>query len=228
MDLLLLNNKSLLEALKVSLIVVLLVIIFTLFISVTMTVLMGLKKKNWTNLVELILILPMFIPPSAIGYLILIVLGRNGIIGKFLYQSFDISIIFTLTAAVIAGVVVTIPIMYQSIQAAIRSIDREVIEAARVFGANELTIWLKIILPLSTNGILNGMLLSFARAFGEFGATILVAGNIPGKTQTLPMALYYAIENNNDRQAMSILLVIFIVAIFLLSLYKTLLNYVNR
>ncbi|MEE0880297.1 MAG: ABC transporter permease subunit, partial [Turicibacter sp.] len=174
MDLLLLNNKSLLEALKVSLIVVLLVIIFTLFISVTMTVLMGIKKKNWTNLVELILILPMFIPPSAIGYLILIVLGRNGIIGKFLYQSFDISIIFTLTAAVIAGVVVTIPIMYQSIQAAIRSIDREVIEAARVFGANELTIWLKIILPLSTNGILNGMLLSFARAFGEFGATILV------------------------------------------------------
>lgn len=228
MDLLLLNNKSLLEALKVSLIVVLLVIIFTLFISVMMTVLMGLKKKHWTNLVELILILPMFIPPSAIGYLILIVLGRNGIIGKFLYQSFDISIIFTLTAAVIAGVVVTIPIMYQSIQAAIRSIDREVIEAARVFGANELTIWLKIILPLSTNGILNGMLLSFARAFGEFGATILVAGNIPGKTQTLPMALYYAIENNNDRQAMSILLVIFIVAIFLLSLYKTLLNYVNR
>lgn len=228
MDLLLLNNKSLLEALKVSLIVVLLVIIFTLFISVTMTVLMGLKKKNWTNLVELILILPMFIPPSAIGYLILIVLGRNGIIGKFLYQSFDISIIFTLTAAVIAGVVVTIPIMYQSIQSAIRSIDREVIEAARVFGANELTIWLKIILPLSTNGILNGMLLSFARAFGEFGATILVAGNIPGKTQTLPMALYYAIENNNDGQAMSILLVIFIVAIFLLSLYKTLLNNVNR
>lgn len=228
MDLLLLNNKSLLEALKVSLIVVLLVIIFTLFISVMMTVLMGLKKKHWTNLVELILILPMFIPPSAIGYLILIVLGRNGIIGKFLYQSFDISIIFTLTAAVIAGVVVTIPIMYQSIQAAIRSIDREVIEAARVFGANELTIWLKIILPLSTNGILNGMLLSFARAFGEFGATILVAGNIPGKTQTLPMALYYAIENNNDGQAMSILLVIFIVAIFLLSLYKTVLNYVNR
>jgi molybdate transport system permease protein len=114
--------------------------------------------------------------------------------------------------------------MYQSIQAAIRSIDREVIEAARVFGANELTIWLKIIFPLSTNGILNGMLLSFARAFGEFGATILVAGNIPGKTQTLPMALYYAIENNNDGQAMSILLVIFIVAIFLLSLYKTLLN----
>jgi len=228
MGLLLLNNKSLFEPLKVSLIVVLLVIIFTLFISVMMTVLMGLRKKRWTNLVELILILPMFIPPSAIGYLILIILGRNGIIGKFLYQSFDISIIFTLTAAVIAGVVVTIPIMYQSIQAAIRSIDREVIEAARVFGANELTIWLKIILPLSTNGILNGMLLSFARAFGEFGATILVAGNIPGKTQTLPMALYYAIENNNDGQAMSILLVIFIVAIFLLSLYKTLLNYVNR
>lgn len=83
-------------------------------------------------------------------------------------------------------------------------------------------IWLKIILPLSINGILNGILLSFARAFGEFGATILVAGNIPGKTQTLPMAMYYAIENNNTEMATQILLIILIVAIFLMSLYKTL------
>lgn len=228
MDLLLLNNETLLEALKVSLIVVLCVVLITLIIVLTVIVLMGLKKRRLASYIEWLFILPMFIPPSAIGYLILITLGRNGFIGKFLYQSFDISIIFTLTAAVIAGVVVTIPIMYQSIKAPISSIDQEVIEAARVFGANELTIWIKIILPLSINGILNGMLLSFARAFGEFGATILVAGNIPGKTQTLPMALYYAIENNNEVQAIAILFVIVIIAIFLMSLYKMLLNYVNR
>ena len=169
----------------------------------------------------------MFIPPSAIGYIILMIFGRQGWIGRFLYQMFDISIIFTLTAAVIAGIVVTFPIMYQSIKAAVLSIDEDVLNAARVYGASELTIWLKIIFPLSIQGILNGMLLSFARAFGEFGATILVAGNIPGKTQTLPMALYYAIENNDNQQALLILVVIFIVAIFLVSLYKTLLNYMR-
>jgi len=161
-------------------------------------------------------------PRSFLPYLILIILGKNGWIGRFLNQNFNLSIIFTLSAAVIAGIMVSIPIMYQSIKSAITSVDEDIINAARVFGASEWVIWLKIILPLSINGILNGILLSFARAFGEFGATILVAGNIPGKTQTLPMAMYYAIENNNTEMATQILLIILIVAIFLMSLYKTL------
>ncbi|MDO5793911.1 MAG: molybdate ABC transporter permease subunit [Turicibacter sp.] len=221
------NHKTLIEASKVSFIVVLLVVLIGFILAMSAIIGIGFNKKRRYRWLEVLFILPMFIPPSAIGYLILIVFGRNGWIGRFLYETFDISIIFTLSAAVIAGVVVTFPIMYQSIKSAVLSIDEDIINAARVYGASELTIWLKIILPLSIHGILNGMLLSFARAFGEFGATILVAGNIPGKTQTLPMALYYAIENNNDQQAMLILVVIFIVAIFLVSIYKTLLNYMR-
>ena len=182
----------------------------------------GLNKHKSIRSLDFIFLLPLFIPPSAIGYLILIILGKNGWIGRFLNQNFNLSIIFTLSAAVIAGIMVSIPIMYQSIKSAITSVDEDIINAARVFGASEWVIWLKIILPLSINGILNGILLSFARAFGEFGATILVAGNIPGKTQTLPMAMYYAIENNNTEMATQILLIILIVAIFLMSLYKTL------
>ena len=221
------NNKVLIEASKVSFTVVLLVVLIGLLLAMGAVIFIGFNQKKRYRWLEGLFILPMFIPPSAIGYIILMIFGRQGWIGRFLYQMFDISIIFTLTAAVIAGIVLTFPIMYQSIKAAVLSIDEDVLNAARVYGASELTIWLKIIFPLSIQGILNGMLLSFARAFGEFGATILVAGNIPGKTQTLPMALYYAIENNDNQQALLILVVIFIVAIFLVSLYKTLLNYMR-
>ena len=221
------NSKVLIEASTVSFTVVLLVVLIGLLLAMGAVIFIGFNQKKRYRWLEGLFILPMFIPPSAIGYIILMIFGRQGWIGRFLYQMFDISIIFTLTAAVIAGIVVTFPIMYQSIKAAVLSIDEDVLNAARVYGASELTIWLKIIFPLSIQGILNGMLLSFARAFGEFGATILVAGNIPGKTQTLPMALYYAIENNDNQQALLILVVIFIVAIFLVSLYKTLLNYMR-
>ncbi|MDB8573764.1 molybdate ABC transporter permease subunit [Turicibacter sanguinis] len=210
------------DATLISIKVVLIAVITTFILTLIAVWRIGLNKHKSIRSLDFIFLLPLFIPPSAIGYLILIILGKNGWIGRFLNQNFNLSIIFTLSAAVIAGIMVSIPIMYQSIKSAITSVDEDIINAARVFGASEWVIWLKIILPLSINGILNGILLSFARAFGEFGATILVAGNIPGKTQTLPMAMYYAIENNNTEMATQILLIILIVAIFLMSLYKTL------
>ena len=210
------------DATLISIKVVLIAVITTFILALIAVWGIGLNKHKSIRSLDFIFLLPLFIPPSAIGYLILIILGKNGWIGRFLNRNFNLSIIFTLSAAVIAGIMVSIPIMYQSIKSAITSVDEDIINAARVFGASEWVIWLKIILPLSINGILNGILLSFARAFGEFGATILVAGNIPRKTQTLPMAMYYAIENNNTEMATQILLIILIVAIFLMSLYKTL------
>ena len=210
------------DATLISIKVVLIAVITTFILTLIAVWGIGLNKHKSIRSLDFIFLLPLFIPPSAIGYLILIILGKNGWIGRFLNQNFNLSIIFTLSAAVIAGIMVSIPIMYQSIKSAITSVDEDIINAARVFGASEWVIWLKSILPLSINGIWNGILLSFARAFGEFGATILVAGNIPGKTQTLPMAMYYAIENNNTEMATQILLIILIVAIFLMSLYKTL------
>lgn len=210
------------EATNISIKVVLLSVIITFVLSLLALRLIGLNKHKVIRSLDVLFLLPMFIPPSALGYLILIGLGKNSFIGKILNQNFHVSIIFTLSAATIAGILVSLPIMYQSIKTAITSVDEDIINAARVFGASEWVVWMKIILPLSINGILNGIVLSFARAFGEFGATILVAGNIPGKTQTLPMAMYYAIENNKTEMATQILLIILIVAIFLMSLYKTL------
>ncbi|MGL4335721.1 MAG: molybdate ABC transporter permease subunit [Turicibacter sp.] len=215
------------EATKISLIVVILSVSMTLLLALLAVVFIGLNKRKVIKALELLIMLPMFIPPSAIGYLILIILGRNGFIGKFLNHQFNVSIIFTLSAAVIAAIIVTLPIMYQSIKSAVLSVDEEVIDAALVFGANDWVLFTKIIFPLARNGIFNGMLLSFARAFGEFGATILVAGNIPGQTQTLPMAMYYAIETNDNGAAIKILGIVLIVAIFLMSLYSTLTKRLN-
>lgn len=208
------------EATIISLKVVTLSLIITLIISIIAVLLI--KEKN--KFIEVLLILPMFMPPSAIGYLILLTLGRNSFVGKFLKESLDVSIIFTISAAVIAAIVVTIPIMYQNIKVAIESVDIDLKNAAKDCGANNIQVFMKITLPLAKRGILNGVVLSFARAFGEFGATILVAGNLPGKTQTLPMAMYYAIEGNNNSDATKIFIIVIIIAIFLMTIH----NYLQK
>ncbi|MBU3108562.1 molybdate ABC transporter permease subunit [Clostridium gasigenes] len=212
------------DAVYTSVKVVLISLIITLGISIVAIKILTRKTTKFKKIIETLIILPMFIPPSAIGYLILIICGKNGPIGKILNENFNTSIIFTLSAAVIAAVIVTLPIMYQSIKVGVLSVDKDVKDAARAGGASEFQVFTKIILPLSRRGILTGILLSFARAFGEFGATILVAGNIPGKTQTLPMSMYYAIENNNNKEAVIILIIVFIIAVFLMSLYSYLIN----
>lgn len=211
-----------LSAFVISIEVVTISIIITLLISLGLIFLLKDREKTYRNIVEILILLPMFIPPSAIGYLILIVLGKSSVLGGFLNRVFNISIIFTIWAAVIAAILVTLPIMYQNIKTALESVDSELKDSARSCGANEFIVFTKITLPLAKNGILNAILLSFARAFGEFGATILVAGNIPGKTQTIPMAMYYAIEGNNTIESLKILVVILVVAIFMLSIYRTL------
>ncbi|MDU1854489.1 MAG: ABC transporter permease subunit, partial [Clostridium baratii] len=163
-------------------------------------------------------------PPSAVGYLVLIALGRRGFLGSMLYENFNISIIFTWFAAVIVGVIVSLPVMYQSIKTSILSIDEDIKNAAREMGASEFQVFRKISLPLCKKGILTGLILSIARVFGEFGATILVAGNIPGETQTVPMAMYYAIENNDVLASKTILIIIVIISIVLTCLYNKILK----
>lgn len=147
---------------------------------------------------EVLLILPMVLPPTVTGFGLLVLLGKNGLIGKFLLVHFNFRIIFTWIAAVIASFVVSLPIMYQSVKGAFLNVDPTWANAARTLGASESRIFWTITLPLSTPGIVSGLVLSFSRALGEFGATLMVAGNIPGKTQTIPMAIYYAIDQGQQ------------------------------
>ena len=201
--------NSTITSIKVSLISVLI----TFFISITFIYFNSYKKNKKKSIMDILILLPMFVPPSAIGYIILITLGKNSFIGVILEKYFNIRIIFTIQACIIASVIVTLPLMYQSIKTSIFAIDQDIINASKLDGASDFKIFTKIILPLCKNGIYSGILLSFARSLGEFGATILVAGNIPGKTQTLPMAMYNAIEANQTKTTIIILFVILSISI---------------
>ncbi|BBB89784.1 MAG TPA: molybdate ABC transporter permease subunit [Methylomusa anaerophila] len=151
--------------------------------------------------VEALFTLPLVLPPVVTGFLLLVLVGKNGPIGRLLSEYFNTQIIFTPYAAILAGIVVAFPLMYQSTKASFQGIDQSLEDAARTLGASEWKVFWTVTVPLSWPGLVAGLVLSFARALGEFGATIMVAGNIPGKTQTLPLAIYFAAESNNLTQA---------------------------
>ncbi|MDP8935850.1 MAG: molybdate ABC transporter permease subunit [Cyanobacteriota bacterium] len=151
-------------------------------------------------LIEGIFISPLVLPPTVVGFLLLLLFGRNGAIGQFLLQ-LDLTIIFTWQAAAITATVVSFPLMYKTALGAFEQIDANLLNAARTLGASEWQVFWRIMLPLAWPGILAGTILAFARALGEFGATLMLAGNIPGQTQTIPMAIYFAVEAGDMRQA---------------------------
>lgn len=160
------------------------------------------NRQFWgKEAVEAIFTLPLVLPPVVTGFLLLLLIGKQGPVGRLLEEVLHWQIIFTPYAAVLAGAVVAFPLMYQSTKAAFESIDPTLEDAARTLGAGEWRLFWTVTVPLSWPGLLAGMVLSFSRALGEFGATIMVAGNIPGKTQTLPLAIYFAAEANDLNQA---------------------------
>jgi len=195
-------------SLKVALIAVCIDFVFGLAIARSM----ARKEFVGKNIIESIIILPMVLPPTVLGYGMLILLGKRGGLGQMLMEQFGIQIIFTWWAAALASAVVSFPLMYQSAKAAFASVDIFLEQAARTLGTGEMRIFLTITLPLAWPGILAGLVLAFARALGEFGATLMVAGNIPGKTQTIPLAIYSAVETGDDELAKTLVLTITILS----------------
>ena len=172
---------------------------------------------------EALFTLPLVLPPVVTGFLLLILIGKQGPIGRFLSEHFHTQIIFTPYAAILAGAVVAFPLMYQSTKAAFQGIDTTLEDAARTLGAGEWRVFLTITLPLAWPGLVAGLVLSFARALGEFGATIMIAGNIPGKTQTIPLAIYFAAEANDLTTAGTYVIIISLITfsmIFWLNLWS--------
>jgi molybdate transport system permease protein len=159
------------------------------------------------DLLDAVCTLPMVMPPTVLGYYLLVLLGRNGPVGHWLQQVFHINLIFTWQGAVIAAAVVSFPLVFKSARAAFEAVDPQFEQAARVLGVGETGIFFRVTLPLAWRGILAGILLSFARATGEFGATLMVAGSIPGKTQTLSVAVYEAVQAGQDDVANFLVLV---------------------
>ena len=171
-------------------------------------------------LFEVLINLPLTLPPVVIGYFLLILLGRHGWLGGVL-EAAGIRIIFTWKAAVIASAVVGFPLLVRSIRIGMESIDRQLIHASRTLGAHWYDTLFTIILPLSTRGIIAGSSLMFARSLGEFGATIIVAGNIPGVTQTIPLAIYeYAASPGSESMALSLCLVSVLLSLIVLIFHE--------
>ncbi len=168
------------------------------------------------ELIDAILTLPMVLPPTVLGYYLLVLIGRNGPIGAFLQQYFGITLIFSFAGAVIAATIVALPLVLKSARAAFETIDPQFERAARVLGLSPLAIFFRVTLPLARRGIVAGLLLAFARALGEFGATLMVAGSIPGRTQTLSIAVYEAVQAGQDATANLLVAVVSVTCILIL------------
>ena len=153
------------------------------------------------DVVDGLLVLPLVLPPVVTGFLLLVLLGRNGPVGRLMEDALGVRLLFTLHAAVLAAVVVAFPLMYQSAKAAFQSVDTRLEDAARTLGAGEARVFLTVTLPLAWPGLVAGTVLSFARSLGEFGATVMVAGNIPGETTTVPLAIFFLADAGDLRAA---------------------------
>jgi molybdate transport system permease protein len=172
-----------------------------LLLGVALGYLLARKRFPGRELLDAIMTLPMVMPPTVLGYYLLVLIGRNGWLGSWLQKSFGLNLIFTWQAAVIASAVVAFPLVLKGARSAFEAVDQQLEQAARVLGVSGFGVFLRVTLPLAWRGVLGGTLLAFARAMGEFGATLMVAGSIPGKTQTLSIAVYEAVQAGQDDHA---------------------------
>ena len=197
-------------------------IISTFFVAVLgllIAYLLARRDFKGRRLVDVLLTLPIVLPPTVTGYILVLLLGKNGLFGSIFYAITGNGILFTWQAAAIAAFIVSLPLMVKTASSAIGAVDRNVEEAACILGRSEFETALLITLPLAKKGIIAGCILSFARAVGEFGATLMVAGNIQGKTSTMPLSIYGAYQAGNNELAN--LLVLILVAISLVTIAVT-------
>ncbi len=201
----------------------------TAFLATLITFFLGIyaahcvvKMKRFQGVMDTIFTLPMVLPPTVVGFFLLLLFGRNSFIGKILL-SFDLTFVFSWEATVVSAVVVSLPLMYRTTRGAFEQIDKNIIYAARTLGISETKIFWHVILPNAWYGIIGGVILSFTRALGEFGATIMVAGNIPGRTQTMSTAIYSAVQAGDNETAFQWVIVVVLIsfAVIMLMNYWT-------
>jgi molybdate transport system permease protein len=174
------------------------------------------KRFPGRELLDALCTLPMVMPPTVLGYYLIVLIGRRGWLGGFLWDHFGITLMFTWQGAVFASAIVAFPLVFKSARAAFEGVDSHLENAARTLGVSEMAVFFRVTLPLAWRGILAGTMLAFARAMGEFGATLMVAGNIPGKTQTLSLAVYDAVQAGQDDLANFLVLLTSIVVVAIL------------
>ncbi|MEO8072954.1 MAG: molybdate ABC transporter permease subunit [Acidobacteriota bacterium] len=212
------------DALKLSLLIVSAATIIVGVSGLAFAYLLAKFDFKGKELLDAVLTMPLVLPPTVTGYYLIVLLGRNGIIGGFIYNLTGWTIVFTWQGAVVAATVVSLPLMIKAARASIESVNPNYEIASYTLGKSKIETFLRITLPLAKRGIFAGLVLSFARALGEFGATLMIAGNIPGKTQTMPLAIYEAVASGDDRRAQMLALIL--TAISIAAVYFT--NKISR
>lgn len=201
------------DALKLSLLVVSVATAVVGVVGLFFSYLLAKTDFRGKELVDAILTLPLVLPPTVTGYYLIVLLGRRGLLGHYIYELTGWSFAFTWQGAVVAAVVVSLPLMIKASRASIESVGPQYELASYTLGKGRFETFLRVTLPLARRGIYAGLVLAFARALGEFGATLMIAGNIPGKTQTMPLAIYEAVASGNEAQAQMLALVLTAVSI---------------
>ncbi len=201
-------SDAALDALALSVRVALVATVLTAALGIPLAYGLARRKIRGGGVVDLLVTLPLVLPPTVTGYYLIVLLGRYGWIGAPLYRATGWTIAFTWWAAVAAATVMALPLLVRTARAAIESVDAELEKAAFTLGRSEWRTALEVTLPLARNGIIAGLVLAFARALGEFGATLMLAGNIPGRTATVPLAIYSAVQTGESGEAAVLVLVL--------------------
>ncbi len=201
------------SALKVSLLVVAVATVLTTALGLALAFLLARRDFRGRELLDAVLTMPLVLPPTVTGYYLIVLLGRRGLLGAPLYAWTGWTLTFTWQAAVVAATVVALPLMLKASRAAIESVEPKYELASYTLGKSEWATFWRVTLPLARRGVLAGIVLSAARALGEFGATLMIAGNIPGKTQTLPLAIFEAVVSGDDRRAQTLALLLTLVSV---------------
>ncbi|MGF1908519.1 molybdate ABC transporter permease subunit [Vibrio kasasachensis] len=202
------------QALILSIKVSLFAVAWLIPIGISLAWLLAKKQFMGKSIIDSLIHLPLVLPPVVIGYLLLVMMGRKGIVGEWIYDTFGISFAFNWKGAVIASVVVALPLMVRAVRLSFESVDSKLEQAASTLGASSLKVFFTITLPLTLPGIITGTMLAFARSLGEFGATISFVSNIPGETQTIPLAMYTFIETpGSELEAMRLCAISIVIAL---------------
>lgn len=185
---------------------------FIVIVGICVAYLLARRDFRGKEIIDMLFTLPLVLPPTVTGYYLILLFGRNGYLGKPLYEATGFTIMFTWYAAAVASFVVSLPLMIKTTRAAIESVDKNLINAAYTLGHGEMDTVFRVVLPLAKRGIIAGAVLSFARAMGEFGATLMLAGNIPGKTDTMPLAIYSLASSGEWTQANTMVILLTVVS----------------
>ncbi len=201
------------ESFKLSLLIVSVATIIIGAVGLAFAYLLAKRDFRGKDLLDAILTLPLVLPPTVTGYYLIVLLGRRGFLGGYIYDLTGWTIAFTWQGATVAAIVVALPLMIKAARASIESVNPDYEIASYTLGKSEAETFFRVVLPLAKRGVIAGLVLSFARALGEFGATLMIAGNIPGRTQTMPLAIYEAVASGDDQTARTLAIILTVVSI---------------